>query len=129
MDASLALTGWQIFLFVICLIAVCGFEFINGFHDTANAVATVIYTRSLQPVIAVIWSGFWNFIGVYAGGVAVALGIIKLMPLADMANQEVISNIALILSILLSAIIWNLATWYFGIPCSSSHTLIGALVS
>lgn len=128
MDASLALTGWQIFLFVICLIAVCGFEFINGFHDTANAVATVIYTRSLQPVIAVIWSGFWNFIGVYAGGVAVALGIIKLMPLADMANQEVISNIALILSILLSAIIWNLATWYFGIPCSSSHTLIGALI-
>lgn len=117
-----------ILLLIICLLAVIGFEFINGFHDTANAVATVIYTRSLKPKVAVVWSGFWNFLGVYAGGVAVAMGIIKLMPLADMANQPASNSIALILSILISAIAWNLLTWYFGIPCSSSHTMIGSLL-
>lgn len=115
-------------LLLVCLIAVCLFEAINGFHDTANAVATVIYTNTLKPVIAVIWSGFWNFLGVLLGGIAVAMGIIKLIPLNDLMIQPLGENISLVLAILFSAIIWNLGTWYLGIPCSSSHTLIGALL-
>lgn len=115
-------------LFVLCLLAVCIFEAINGFHDTANAVATVIYTKSLPPVFAVVWAGFWNFIGAMLGGVVVAMGIIKLMPLNDMMVMSLNENIALVLAILISSIAWNLGTWYFGIPCSSSHTLIGSLL-
>lgn len=115
-------------LLIVCLLAVCFFEAINGFHDTANAVATVIYTNTLKPVQAVIWSGIWNFIGVYVGGIAVAMGIIKLIPLNDLMVQPIGENAALVLSILLAAIAWNLGTWYFGIPCSSSHTLIGSLL-
>ncbi|HRI61490.1 MAG TPA: inorganic phosphate transporter [Saprospiraceae bacterium] len=115
-------------LLIICLLAVCLFEAINGFHDTANAVATVIYTNTLKPVQAVIWSGIWNFIGVYVGGIAVAMGIIKLIPLNDLMMQPIEENSALVLSILLAAIAWNLGTWYLGIPCSSSHTLIGSLL-
>lgn len=115
-------------LLIICLLAVCLFEAINGFHDTANAVATVIYTNTLKPVQAVVWSGVWNFIGVYAGGIAVAMGIIKLIPLNDLMLQPVGENTALVLSILIAAIAWNLGTWYLGIPCSSSHTLIGSLL-
>lgn len=115
-------------MLVLCLLAVCLFEAINGFHDTANAVATVIYTKSLPPVFAVIWAGFWNFLGAMLGGVAVAMGIIKLMPLNDMMMMPLGENIALVIAILISAIAWNLGTWYFGIPCSSSHTLIGSLL-
>lgn len=115
-------------MLLVCLLAVCFFEAINGFHDTANAVATVIYTKSLPPVFAVIWAGCWNFIGAMLGGVVVAMGIIKLMPLNDMMSMPLGENIALVLSILVSAIVWNLGTWYFGIPCSSSHTLIGSLL-
>lgn len=115
-------------LLIVCLLAVCLFEAINGFHDTANAVATVIYTNTLKPFQAVIWSGIWNFIGVYAGGIAVAMGIIKLIPLNDLMMQPVGENSALVLSILIAAIAWNLGTWYLGIPCSSSHTLIGSLL-
>jgi PiT family inorganic phosphate transporter len=115
-------------MLVICLLAVCLFEAINGFHDTANAVATVIYTKSLSPIVAVIWAGFWNFLGAMLGGVAVAMGIIKLMPLNDMMMMPLGENIALVIAILVSAIAWNLGTWYFGIPCSSSHTLIGSLL-
>lgn len=115
-------------LFIICLLAVCFFEAINGFHDTANAVATVIYTNTLKPIQAVVWSGIWNFLGVYLGGIAVAMGIVKLMPLNDLMAQPLGENIALVLSILLAAIVWNLGTWYLGIPCSSSHTLIGSLI-
>jgi PiT family inorganic phosphate transporter len=115
-------------LLIICLLAVCFFEAINGFHDTANAVATVIYTNTLKPVQAVVWSGFWNFLGVYLGGIAVAMGIVKLIPLNDLLAQPLGENSALVLSILLAAIVWNLGTWYLGIPCSSSHTLIGSLL-
>lgn len=115
-------------LLIICLAAVCFFEAINGFHDTANAVATVIYTKTLPPVFAVIWSGFWNFLGALLGGVAVAMGIVKLMPLNDLMTVPLGENIALVLSILVAAIAWNLGTWYYGIPCSSSHTLIGSLL-
>jgi PiT family inorganic phosphate transporter len=115
-------------LLIVCLLAVCIFEAINGFHDTANAVATVIYTKTLPPVFAVIWAGTWNFLGAMLGGIAVAMGILKLMPLADMMSTGLHENIALVLAILVTAIAWNLGTWYYGIPCSSSHTLIGALL-
>ncbi|HOT88783.1 MAG TPA: inorganic phosphate transporter, partial [Bacteroidales bacterium] len=119
-------TGLTILL-IICLISVCAFEFINGFHDTANAVATVIYTHSLKPRIAVIWSGFWNFLGVYTGGIAVAMGIVNLLPTEALIDQNIYHGIAMIMALLLTAVIWNLGTWYFGIPCSSSHTLIGSI--
>lgn len=136
-------------LLVVCFIAVCFFEAINGFHDTANAVATVIYTNTLKPVTAVIWSGFWNFLGAFLGpaffvywlmrpfsgagdgpesNIGVAMGIIKLIPINDMAAQGIGENSAFVLAILLAAIIWNFGTWYFGIPSSSSHTLIGSLL-
>ena len=114
-------------LLLLCLLAALSFEFINGFHDTANAVASVIYTHSLKPVTAVIWTGIWNFIGVYVGGIAVAIGIINLLPLEMLVDQSLGHSIAMIFALILTAIAWNLATWYFGIPCSSSHTLIGSI--
>ncbi len=115
------------FLLICCLLAACAFEFINGFHDTANAVATVIYTHSLKPTIAVVWSGLWNFIGVNVGGIAVAMGIVNLLPMEVIVDQNLRHNIAMILALIVTAIVWNLATWYIGIPCSSSHTLIGSI--
>lgn len=122
------LTSTHLLLFFLAVGAVCLFEFVNGFHDTANAVATVIYTRTLKPVVAVIWSGSWNFIGVWMGGIAVAMSIIHLLPISELMAMPEQENLAIVFSVLLSAIIWNLFTWYFGIPCSSSHTLIGALL-
>lgn len=116
------------FLLIACLFAACAFEFINGFHDTANAVATVIYTNSLKPWVAVVWSGIWNSVGVFAGGITVAMGISYLIPSEMMSDQNVYHSVALIMSLLLTAIIWNLGTWYFGIPCSSSHTLVGSIL-
>ncbi|MBO0940043.1 inorganic phosphate transporter [Fibrella sp. HMF5335] len=115
-------------LLAICLLAACAFEFINGFHDTANAVATVIYTNSLQPTQAVIWSGIWNFIGVVTGGVGVGMSIVNLLPVELLIDQNIYHSIAMVLALLLSAIIWNFGTWYFGLPASSSHTLIGAIL-
>jgi len=114
--------------FFVCLVAVLTFEFVNGFHDTANAVATVIYTKALKPQVAVIWSGIWNFLGVFTGGVAVAMGILKLVPLSDLIALPVYVGACVVLAVLISSIIWNLGTWYFGIPCSSSHTLIGSMI-
>ena len=115
-------------IFFLCLLAVVCFEFVNGFHDTANAVATVIYTKALKPQLAVPWSGFWNFMGVTVGGVAVAMGILKLLPLNELMALPVEIGACLVLGVLLTSIIWNLSTWYLGIPCSSSHTLIGAMI-
>ncbi|MCU0383678.1 MAG: inorganic phosphate transporter [Cyclobacteriaceae bacterium] len=115
-------------LLIVCLIAACGFEFVNGFHDTANAVATVIYTNSLKPWVAVIWSGFCNFAGVLAGGIGVAMGIVYLLPVESLVDQSVSHSIAMVMALLISAITWNLATWYLGIPCSSSHTLIASIL-
>lgn len=118
-------------LLIVSILAVCAFEFVNGFHDTANAVATVIYTGSLKPQYAVVWSGIWNFLGLIIGvgsGLKVAMGIVELLPLGDMASMGINENIVLVLSILLGAIIWNIGTWFYGIPCSSSHTLIGSLL-
>lgn len=119
-------TGLTIIL-ILCILAACAFEFINGFHDTANAVATVIYTRSLKPRVAVIWSGIWNFVGVYFGGIAVAMAIVNLLPMEALVDANVYHNVAMIMALILTAIIWNLGTWYLGIPASSSHTLIGSI--
>lgn len=115
-------------LLVVCLIAACGFEFVNGFHDTANAVATVIYTNSLKPWFAVIWSGFFNFMGVLLGGIGVAMAIVNLLPVETLVDQNIAHSISMVMALLLTAIFWNLLTWYFGIPCSSSHTLIGSIL-
>lgn len=115
-------------LLVVCLIAACGFEFVNGFHDTANAVATVIYTNSLKPWVAVIWSGVWNAIGVFFGGISVAMGIVYLLPVESLVDQSMGQSIAMVMALLISAISWNLITWYLGIPCSSSHTLIASIL-
>jgi phosphate/sulfate permease len=115
-------------LLAFSLFAACAFEFVNGFHDTANAVATVIYTNSLKPNVAVVWSGFCNFLGVFFGGIAVAMGIINLLPVELLIDQNVYHSIAMVLALLFSAIVWNLGTWYFGLPSSSSHTLIGSIL-
>lgn len=119
--------GYSVLL-VICLLAACGFEFVNGFHDTANAVATVIYTNSLKPWVAVVWSGVWNFVGVLAGGISVAMGIVYLLPVESLVDQTMAQSIAMVMALLVSAIFWNLVTWYLGIPCSSSHTLIASIL-
>ena len=112
----------------VCLLAACAFEFVNGFHDTANAVATVIYTNTLRPWVAVVWSAFWNFIGVFSGGIAVAMGIVYLLPVESLVDQNVYHGIAMVGALILSAIIWNIGTWYYGIPASSSHALIGSIL-
>ncbi len=115
-------------LLAICLFAACAFEFVNGFHDTANAVATVIYTNTLRPWVAVVWSAFWNFIGVFAGGIGVAMGIVYLLPVESLVDQNVYHGIAMVGALIVAAIIWNIGTWYYGIPSSSSHALIGSIL-
>ena len=114
-------------LFVALLIAL-GFEFVNGFHDTANAVATVIYTHSLPAQIAVVWSGSFNFLGVLLSSGAVAFGIISLLPVELILQVGSSAGFAMVFALLIAAIIWNLGTWYLGLPASSSHTLIGSII-
>jgi len=114
-------------LFVALLIAL-GFEFVNGFHDTANAVATVIYTHSLPAQIAVMWSGSFNFLGVLLSSGAVAFGIISLLPVELILQVGSSAGFAMVFALLIAAIIWNLGTWYLGLPASSSHTLIGSII-
>ncbi len=114
-------------LFVALLIAL-GFEFVNGFHDTANAVATVIYTRSLPANFAVVWSGAFNLAGVLASSGAVAFGIISLLPVELILQVGSNAGFAMVFALLIAAIIWNLGTWAFGLPASSSHTLIGSII-
>src|SRR3954452_16451272 len=104
------------------------FEFVNGFHDTANAVATVIYTRSLKPRQAVVWSGVCNFLGVSLGGTAVAFSIVHLLPVELLVSIGSSSGMAMVLARLIAAIAWNLGTWSLGLPASSSHTLIGSIL-
>ena len=109
----------------LALLVALGFEFVNGFHDTANAVATVIYTHSLEPHIAVVWSGFWNFLGVLASSGLVAFAIVSLLPVELILQVGSKAGFAMVFALLVAAIIWNLGTWYLGLPASSSHTLIG----
>ena len=120
-------TGVFLFLGLALLIAL-GFEFVNGFHDTANAVATVIYTRSMPANLAVMWSGFFNFLGVMASSGAVAYSIVTLLPVDLILNVGSGAGFAMIFALLLAAVMWNLATWYVGLPNSSSHTLIGSVL-
>jgi PiT family inorganic phosphate transporter len=116
-----------ILLFVALLIAL-GFEFVNGFHDTANAVATVIYTHSLPAEFAVMWSGFFNFLGVLLSSGAVAFGIVSLLPVELILQVGSSAGFAMVFALLIAAIIWNLGTWWLGLPASSSHTLIGSII-
>ena len=104
------------------------FEFVNGFHDSANAVATVIHTQTLQPSIAVIWSGIWNLIGVLTSSGTVAFSVLALLPSELVFNIGSEAGFAMVFALLVSAILWNLGTWYLGLPASSSHTLVGAIL-
>src|SRR5476649_1104832 len=116
-----------ILLFVALLIAL-GFEFVNGFHDTANAVATVIYTRALPANVAVVWAGVFNLLGVLWSSGAVAFGIVSLLPVELILQVGSGAGFAMVFALLIAAIIWNVSTWYFGLPASSSHTLIGSIM-
>jgi PiT family inorganic phosphate transporter len=128
LDTVATLGVGQALLLLVALVIAFGFECVNGFHDTANAVATVIYTKSLKPTPAVIWSGLWNFIGVHAGGIGVAFSIVHLLPVDLLVNIKTGRGLAMVLALLLAAIIWNFATWYRGLPASSSHALIGSIM-
>jgi PiT family inorganic phosphate transporter len=136
-------TGWQLshdlsgvhtgsimpyLLLALALLVALAFEFVNGFHDTANAVATVIYTHSLEPHFAVAWSGFFNFLGVITSSGLVAFTIISLLPVELILQVGSKAGFAMVFALLVAAIIWNLGTWWFGLPASSSHTLIGSVI-
>src|SRR5690242_11725076 len=112
----------------IALLIALGFEFVNGFHDTANAVATVIYTHSLPPPVAVIWSGAFNFLGVMVSSGAVAFSVLSLLPVELILQVGGSAGFAMIFALLIAAIIWNLGTWWLGLPASSSHTMIGSII-
>jgi len=115
-------------LLIVALLIALGFEFVNGFHDTANAVATVIYTNSLPAEFAVMWSGFFNFLGVLTSSGAVAFGIVSLLPVELILQVGSSAGFAMVFALLIAAIMWNLGTWFFGLPASSSHTLIGSII-
>jgi PiT family inorganic phosphate transporter len=122
-------TSWLPYMLLgVALLIALGFEFVNGFHDTANAVATVIYTHSLPPNFAVVWSGAFNFLGVLTSTGAVAFGIISLLPVELILQVGSSAGFAMVFALLIAAVIWNLGTWYFGLPNSSSHTMIGSVI-
>ncbi|MET0186158.1 MAG: inorganic phosphate transporter [Achromobacter sp.] len=128
LDMFSGLDFWVGASLVLALTFVLAFEFINGFHDTANAVATVIYTKAMPPHLAVVFSGIFNFLGVLLGGVGVAYAIVHLLPVELLINVDTGRGLAMVFAMLAAAITWNLGTWYFGIPASSSHTLIGSIL-
>jgi len=120
---------WLPFILLgVALLVALGFEFVNGFHDTANAVATVIYTHSLPPHFAVVWSGLFNFLGVLVSSGAVAFGILSLLPVELILQVGSEAGFAMVFALLIAAIIWNIGTWFLGLPASSSHTLIGSII-
>jgi len=123
-----AASAFAYFLLGVALLTALGFEFVNGFHDTANAVATVIYTHSLEPHVAVVVSGLLNFLGVVFSSGLVAFGIISLLPVELILQVGSGAGFAMVFALLVAAIIWNLGTWYFGLPNSSSHTMIGSII-
>ncbi|NHB58878.1 inorganic phosphate transporter [Acinetobacter sp. 194] len=123
-----ALSFYSMILLATALLIALGFEFVNGFHDTANAVATVIYTNALSAPVAVMWAGFCNFLGVMVASGAVAYGIIALLPVELIMNVGSGAGFAMVFAMLIAAILWNLGTWFLGIPASSSHTLIGSIL-
>jgi PiT family inorganic phosphate transporter len=119
---------WPYLLLGLALLIALGFEFVNGFHDTANAVATVIYTHSLEPNIAVVWSGLCNLAGVLASSGTVAFAVITLLPVELILQVSSGAGFAMVFALLIAAIVWNLSTWWFGLPASSSHTMIGSII-
>jgi len=119
---------WPYILLGVALLIALGFEFVNGFHDTANAVATVIYTHSLDPNIAVVWSGLCNLCGVLLSSGAVAFSVITLLPVELILQVSSGAGYAMVFALLIAAILWNLGTWYFGLPASSSHTMVGSII-
>ena len=128
-EVGTVVTTWTPYLLLgVALLIALGFEFVNGFHDTANAVATVIYTNSMPPNFAVAWSGFFNFLGVLLSSGAVAFGIIALLPAELILQVGSSAGFAMIFALLIAAILWNLGTWWLGLPASSSHTLIGSII-
>ncbi len=128
-DSGVRTTTYLPFLLLgVALLIALGFEFVNGFHDTANAVATVIYTHSMPANLAVIWSGVFNFIGVLVSSGAVAFGIISLLPVELILQVGSSAGFAMVFALLIAAILWNLGTWWLGLPASSSHTLIGSII-
>jgi PiT family inorganic phosphate transporter len=122
------MTTGILLLLIFCLLLACTFEVVNGVHDSSNAVTTVIYTNSLKPTVAVVWSGLWNFLGLLTGGIGVAMGIVNLLPVETLTDSNTAHGMAMVFALLLSAIIWNFSTWYLAIPVSSSHTLIGSIL-
>lgn len=127
-EAASTLPTCSLLFLIVALIVAFAFEFINGFHDTANAVTTVIYTNTLRPTPAVLFSGILNFLGVLFGGTAVAFSIVNLLPVDLLIEGESSTALVMVLSLLLAGVVWNLSTWYLGLPVSSSHTLIGAIL-
>ena len=131
-DAATALPAVPLLCLAVALVIAFGFEFINGFHDTANAVTTVIYTRTMKPTPAVIYSGLMNFFGalmtVVIGSAAVAFSVVNLLPVDLLAEANSTAALVTVLALLLAGVSWNLSTWYLGLPVSSSHTLIGSIL-
>ena len=119
---------WPYLLLALALLIALGFEFVNGFHDTANAVATVIYTHSLEPNIAVVWSGICNLAGVLASSGTVAFAVVTLLPVELILQVSTGAGFAMVFALLIAAILWNLGTWWFGLPASSSHTMVGSII-
>lgn len=122
------ISAWPYILLGVALLIALGFEFVNGFHDTANAVATVIYTHSLEPHVAVVWSGMWNLIGVLTSSGAVAFAVVSLLPVELILQVSSGAGFAMVFALLIAAIIWNLSTWWLGLPASSSHTMVGSII-
>ena len=126
---SAAVTSYAPYLLLaLALFIALAFEFVNGFHDTANAVATVIYTHSLEPNIAVVWSGICNLTGVLFSTGTVAFAVITLLPVELILQVSSGAGFAMVFALLIAAILWNLGTWWFGLPASSSHTLVGSII-
>jgi PiT family inorganic phosphate transporter len=121
-------TAWAYLLLGVALLIALGFEFVNGFHDTANAVATVIYTHSLEPNLAVVWSGLCNLAGVLTSTGTVAFTVITLLPVELILQVSSGAGFAMVFALLIAAILWNLGTWWLGLPASSSHTMVGSII-
>ena len=128
LDSVTITSIWPYMLLGLALLIALGFEFVNGFHDTANAVATVIYTHSLEPNIAVVWSGLCNLLGVLFSSGTVAFAVITLLPVELILQVSSGAGFAMVFALLIAAIVWNLCTWWFGLPASSSHTMIGSII-
>ena len=128
LDTVTVTSIWPYLLLALALLIALGFEFVNGFHDTANAVATVIYTHSLEPNIAVVWSGLCNLAGVLLSTGTVAFAVITLLPVDLILQVSSGAGFAMVFALLIAAILWNLGTWWFGLPASSSHTMVGSII-